>query len=94
VRTRLGHDAHGQSSGTRLRQTVDRLVLKRNGSVAWIVSTNSLGTHQRGVGVRRADARGRALLDAGTAIGIQSLRLTGSTLHWRHGGQTRTASLH
>ncbi len=74
-------------------EAIDRLALKRNGSVAWIVSTSSLATHHRSVEVRRADARGTAALDSGAAIAITSLRLTGSTLHWRHGSQSRTATL-
>lgn len=74
-------------------ETVDRLALKRDGSVAWIASTSSLGTRQHRVEVRRTDARGTALLDVGAAIAIHSLRLTGSTLHWRHGSQVRTATL-
>jgi hypothetical protein len=73
---------------------VSRLVLAKSGSVAWIVSTSSLAAHRRGIEVRRSDARGTALLDSGAAIAIHSLRLTGSTLHWRNGGQLRTASLH
>ena len=74
-------------------EAVESLALAKSGSVAWIVSTNSLATHQRSVEVRRADPRGNALLDSGAAIAIHSLRLTGSTLHWRDGGQMRTASL-
>ena len=74
-------------------ETVESLALVKSGSVAWIVSTNSLATHQRSVEVRRADAHGNALLDSGAAIAMHSLRLTGSTLRWRDGGQTRTAAL-
>jgi hypothetical protein len=43
--------------------------------------------------VNRADAHGRALLDSGARIDVRSLRLRGSTVSWRHGAVTRSATL-
>jgi hypothetical protein len=74
------------------------LVLKADGAVAWI-ATNFLGagcTHPPGpaIEVRAHDSRGLRVLDSGTSIVPTSLHLSGSVLRWRHGGHTRTATLH
>lgn len=75
-------------------QAVDSIVVKADGAVAWISQAASIV--RRGSGkleVQRADLRGQALLDSGTSIDSKSLRLNGSTLTWRHGSNTRTATL-
>jgi hypothetical protein len=73
--------------------TVTALVLKADGAAAWIASGQSLGTHGRLREVNRAERAGRALLDSGLAIDPGSLRLHGSTLTWKRGRTTRSASL-
>lgn len=74
-------------------QSVDSLVLRRDGAVAWIGQAQSIVSHSREVEVVRDDRRGEATLDEGTAIATGSLRLNGSTLTWKHGGATRSAAL-
>jgi hypothetical protein len=62
--------------------------------VAWIGEGGSVirrGTSD--IEVHKADARGSALIDSGQGIDVRSLRLHGSTLTWRGGGRTRSASL-
>jgi hypothetical protein len=82
-----------QSVGPEAYQTVDSLVVKRNGSDAWIAVANSLGTHQTSTEVHADSTDGFALLDAGSEINPSSLRLDGSKLTWRHGGSKRSATL-
>ena len=78
------------------------LVLKKNGSVAWISCYPYLGDTDstncsRGPGfpleVWRTDRRGTKLLDAYTDVGKRSLKRRGSTISWRHGSKRRTAQL-
>lgn len=71
------------------------LVLKRNGSVAWIRATcrpEAPPTSCQYV-VLRLDSRGRSRLDAGPDVVPNSLTLKGSTLSWLDGGERRFASL-
>ncbi|MFL5830252.1 MAG: hypothetical protein ACJ76X_10075 [Solirubrobacteraceae bacterium] len=76
-------------------QHVDALVLKRDGSVAWIGDGSSIVGHgRRIVEVRKLDKRGLFVLDSGSGVRMDSLRLHRSTLRWRDGSQTRTATLH
>jgi hypothetical protein len=95
------------SSGKRLRdvaattkvlpesfQTVDGIVVKADGAVAWISSVSSVFSHGSAtVEVHRADSRGATLLDSGRAIDPRSLRLSGATLSWRDGSSARKATL-
>jgi hypothetical protein len=74
-------------------QSVSSLVLKGDGAVAWIGVGHSIVRRGSSAEVHRADRRGQALLDSGTAIDPRSLRLHGSTLSWRHADFTRSASL-
>jgi hypothetical protein len=74
-------------------QTVDSLVVKRDGSDAWIAVANSLGTHGTGTEVHAHDTNGFALLDSGDGVNPSSLRLDGSQLTWRHGARKRSATL-
>jgi 3D (Asp-Asp-Asp) domain-containing protein len=70
-------------------QTVGSIVVKRDASVAWIAADNSF----IGRGSRiEVHANGK-LLDSGGGIVPSSLRLHGSTLTWRDGGATRSATL-
>jgi hypothetical protein len=79
--------------GVESYQTVHSLVLKVDGAVAWIATGRSLGTRHGAVEVWRSDRHGTTRLDSGQAIQARSLRLTGATLNWRHGTQTRHAAL-
>jgi hypothetical protein len=82
-----------QPVGPEAFESVDSLVVKANGSVAWIVVASSIVRHSSQTEVNRADRRGEARLDTGPGIGSSSLRLRGSELSWSAGGATRTATL-
>ena len=73
---------------------VRELVLKDNGSVAWI--QNSYDSKEEEVWTH--DALGDRKLDSApprdNARPITSLTLTGSTLSWLHDGEPRSATLH
>ncbi len=81
------------SPGPESFTSVDSLVARSDGAVAWIAQASSIGNHMTNVDVRRADARGQALLDSGGAIVRGSLRLRRSRLTWTHGGQLRSSTL-
>jgi hypothetical protein len=73
--------------------SVDSLVLKADGAVAWIATGGSIVARGRTREVHRADATGRAVLDSGTPIDPSSLRLHGLRLTWKRGRDTRSAEL-
>jgi hypothetical protein len=54
-------------------QAVDSIVVKADGAVAWISAEESVISPSRYLEVHRIDARGRAVLDSGSAIGGRSL---------------------
>jgi hypothetical protein len=85
--------AMSQPLGPESFQSVDSIVVRSDGAVAWIAMARSIIRHSTQTEVDRADRRGRATLDAGSGIDSASLRLTGSSLSWRHGGVRRTARL-
>lgn len=75
-------------------QTVDAVVVKSDGAVAWISSVSSVITHGAAtVEVLRADSRGETVLDSAGSIDPRSLRLSGSNLTWRDASKTRAATL-
>jgi hypothetical protein len=74
-------------------QNVDSLVLRADGGVPWIATGSSIVGGRRLIEVRKADRSGAGLLDSGRAIVSGSLRLHGSKLTWKHGGQVRSATL-
>jgi hypothetical protein len=74
--------------------TVGAIVVKANGSAAWIADGSSIIRHSRRQEVRRSDTGGRARLDSGSGINSSSLVLRGSNLSWTHGAATRSAPLH
>ena len=76
-----------------IHQRVTDLVLKPNGSVAWIAEQTDFGTNSKRRLVPARDTRGARKLDEGAAIELRSLSLTGSTLRWKRNG-ARTAQLH
>lgn len=90
-----GKRLHGfaalSGSGPESFQSVGSLVVERNGSVAWIATLHSIILTSEG-GQTEVHANGR-LLEAGPGIKPHSLRLHGSTLTWRDGSTTRTATL-
>jgi hypothetical protein len=77
------------SVGPESYQAVDSLVVKRNGSVAWIATVTSI----IGRGSRTEVHANRTLLDSGAQIKPRSLKLHGSKLTWIDGAVTRSASL-
>jgi hypothetical protein len=81
-------------TGAESYQVVDSLVLKADGSVAWIgVGSSIISQGKRAIEVRRVERGNETLLDSGAAIHSESLRLRGSMLTWKHGRQTRSATL-
>jgi hypothetical protein len=76
-------------------QSIGSIVVRGDGAVAWIGQLDSIGARRTTIQVLEAhpsDSRG-TVLDSGTAITPDSLRLHGSSLTWRHGGATRHATL-
>jgi hypothetical protein len=81
---------------------VDRIVLKRNGSVGWISTRETYGVYPDFTltyEVHRHSldpaAPGRATLDEGTDIDRESLRLSADrrAMTWTRGGQPKSAAL-
>jgi hypothetical protein len=72
---------------------IQSLVVKSDGSVAWIATEQSLGNRSRLLQVFKDDRRGLKLLDSGLQVLPSSLRLHGSKLTWRHEGELRSATL-
>jgi hypothetical protein len=82
------------STGAEFFETVDGVVVKRDGSVAWIAHASWIGQGSGSVTeVQKSDHTQRTLLDRGGRIGVDSLRLDGSRLTWRVGSATNSASL-
>jgi hypothetical protein len=75
--------------------SVDSLVVRADGAVAWIATGGSIVARGRGRTreVHRADATGRAVLDSGTPVDPSSLLLHGLRLTWKRGHATRSAEL-
>jgi hypothetical protein len=66
------------------------IVVKSDGSVAWIVQTNpGAGTYQ----VHALDSMGSRLLATGPDIDPSALALAGSTLYWTQGGKPASTTL-
>jgi hypothetical protein len=78
---------------------VTDVVLRKNGSAAWIscrpltASNHDCRGADEPTEVWRSDTRGRKRLDASTDVGLRSLKRKGSTITWRHGSKARTAQL-
>ena len=93
-----GHTVHTASAttealGPEFFQSVDALVVKSDGAVAWTATGGSIVRHNMEIEVDRIDRRGEARLDRGSGIAAHSLRLRGSQLRWRHGSATRSSTL-
>jgi hypothetical protein len=79
--------------GVEGHSSVESVVVRADGSAAWIGSERAIGPPRRGTEVHAVTRTGSVLLDSGVQIDAGSLRLRGSRLSWRHGGRTRTATL-
>jgi len=78
--------------------TIEAVVAQPSGSFAWIVSGESIiHSSSFNVGVYEARLRVHGVsvgpLDQGRLIAPKSLKLHGTQLSWRHGSQTRHATL-
>jgi hypothetical protein len=69
------------------------IVVKLDGSIAWIATERSLGNHRRLLQVRKDDRGGDTLLSSSLAVLPSSLKLHGSRLTWRDAGKLRSATL-
>ena len=75
---------------------VQRIVLKRNGSVAWTTSSDCIceGLVPSGYEVHAiGTADRRRILDSGQAVDPTFLRLGASRIFWKHDGAVRSAAL-
>jgi hypothetical protein len=92
------HVDGGNQDGEDLGYVSD-VVLRKNGSVAWIscypVYPSDYDCRDQGAPteVWRRDSRGRKRLDASTEVGLRSLKRRGATITWRHGREMRSAAL-
>lgn len=69
------------------------LVVRSDGSVAWIGVITSV-MHSKGyLEVHKVDRTGAKMLDQGATIVANSLRLRGGHLSWQNGSRTRSAKL-
>ena len=100
-RGRLVHNARPTSLSPAPPVVTD-LVLKRNGSVAWIAGSTPLDIPMAPPGtvvprptyqVQKADRDSSAVLDQGRDIAPGSLALRRSTVSWSKGGRTYSAQL-
>ncbi len=79
--------------GAETAQQVKAVVVKADGSVAWIATINSIISHRGTTQVRKSDRTKQTSLDSGRNIKPGSLRLDGSKLTWSDGSVTKTATL-
>jgi len=80
--------------GPEFTESVDRVVVKSDGAVAWTSTAGSIVRQGvKELEVNRDDRGGHSLLDSGSSVEVTSLRLRGSRLSWRDAGRTRTAAL-
>jgi hypothetical protein len=99
VRLSDGKQLHNSSAtskplGPEFFQSVESVVVKSDGAVAWVAKAGSIISGRADdVEVKRADARGALPLDSGAGIDPTSLRLRDSTVSWRHGSATHSATL-
>lgn len=94
-----GKQLHNSSATTKplgpeFFQSIESIVVRSDGAVAWVANAGSIISGRPAeVEVTRADSRGQLLLDTGAGIDPRSLRLHNSTVIWRHGSATRSATL-
>ena len=89
---KLVHEEPATTAGLPGNTTrVPDLVLKSNGSIAWIVDIgSSVGSDRQVVAV---DSAGRRVLDTGGNIDPESLTISNATLSWTKGGTPHSATL-
>lgn len=92
-RTLRDRPATAGNFGPETAEHVDSIVVKPDGSVAWIATVNSIISHRGTTEVRKSDRTSRASLDSGRRIKPDSLRLDGSDLTWSDGSVRKTAKL-
>jgi hypothetical protein len=94
---RLVVDLSVSERGGDLDDSAEALLLKPNGSVAWLASTGPPGdSEDHGLyEIHVADRDGVRMLDQDTAIAPDSLRLSADHRHvsWLHANERRTASI-
>jgi tRNA(Arg) A34 adenosine deaminase TadA len=73
--------------------SVGSIVVKADGSVAWIGSASSIVVHLKHAEVHKLEKAGDTVLESGAAIKPGSLRLHRSRLTWTDGSHTRSATL-
>jgi hypothetical protein len=83
--------AQAKFAGDVGKGSAEKIVLKRDGSVAWIVQTERDPDELQ---VHAVDRTGSRLLAAAADIAPGSLTLKGSTLRWIEGGKPAYAILH
>lgn len=92
-----GHILHREpaTSRTLVEQEggLESIVVKPDGSIAWIAIEQSLGNDRRLLQVRKDDRGGDTLLSSSRAALPSSLKLYGSRLTWRDAGKLRSATL-
>jgi hypothetical protein len=74
-------------------ESIGSIVVRPDGTVAWIGSLHSIIGHRSATEVHEASTAGDRVLDSGLGIDSTSLRLHGETLSWVNGGVTRHATL-
>jgi hypothetical protein len=98
---RTGRVIHSATSNRRASSDghtgpVQRIVLKRNGSVAWTTSSDCIceGAVPSGYEVHAIGTDGkRRILDSGPEVDPASLALAGARISWKHVGTIRSAGL-
>lgn len=74
-------------------QSIESLVLKADGSLAWISTARSIGKPTFVRQLLRLDRQGFRVLDSGPDLDATSLALDGSIITWDHGANARSATL-
>lgn len=75
-------------------QMVDAIVVKKDGSVAWIATAGSIiSSNATTTEVEKSDHASGTLLDKSKQIKQHSLRLRGSKLTWKDGSATQRSTL-
>ena len=72
---------------------VTQVVLTAQGAVAWIAHSQSIAGHRTVTEVGADSGRGARVLDSGSQLATESLRLSGRTVSWRDGSGRRSAEL-
>ena len=91
---RRQHSAINEPVGAEYFETVDDVVVKSDGSVAWIAHATWIGSQGKTVTeVDKSDRTSKSLLDSSSSIVTNSLRLHGSALSWKDGSSSRFTTL-